>query len=98
MCSNVPPIPGGAMYAADPARTLMVRDRTGRAPRVCGMSVWQPLGFRAVELADRLHALQHQWHAATNAWRTACKHNPDAVEHWRTRIIDLHARIQEWSP
>lgn len=98
MSATVPPIPGVAMYAADPARTLMVRDRTSRTTRVCGMSVWQPIGFRAVEIADHLHALQIRHDAALHAWHYAMQHNPARAETWRTRVINLHAQIREWQP
>ena len=98
MCSTVPPIPGVAMYAADPARTLMVRDRTGTTTRVCGMSVWQPLGFTAVAIADLLHALQIRHDAALHAWHYAMQHNPAAAETWRNRVLHLHAQIGEWRP
>lgn len=92
------PIPGVAMYAADPARTLMVRDRTGTTTRVCGVSVWQPLGFRAVELADHLQALSAACSTAYNAWVVSRTHNPADAEQWRGRVLDLHAQIREWQP
>lgn len=98
MCSTVPPIPGVAMYAADPARVLMVRDRTGRPARVCGASVWQPVGFTVVAIADHLHALAHAREAAMNGWRTANQHNPQVADQWRNRVLDVHAQITEWQP
>ena len=98
MCSTVPPIPGVAMYAADPARVLMVRDRTGRTARVCGASVWQPAGFPVVAIADHLQRLSTACTAAYNAWSVSRTHNPQVADQWRGRVLDLHAQIREWQP
>lgn len=98
MSATVPPIPGVAMYRADPARILIVRDRARRAGRVANVSVWQPLGFPTLHVADVLHRLEHARLAAYHGWQTARSCNPQAAPDWQRRVLDVHACITEWTP